>query len=290
MCVKSKITLEHATSHHKVVGDSINAFVLAASLVYGLTVVYFTQPGIQGVVDEEWKKDGFCIQNIDVPFWSSFDTCLYVDIFFSAILGVMYLAWKNIPGMETSSKIVPSFIVATLGHGIAHGAMAVKFRDGSYHQQIDDEEANAVTPPMWQMIARCAVFWFPLLKASMPKLKNIHVSFLAVIVTYGRGFVKKELEFAYVQTIVNVALHGSQLMLATDEKYRREYMTLPLAGVLPIVMAWNEILFCESYFRSAGGHVLYDASIIVSYIVFYLNCYHFNTKLNDKSLIKQKTV
>lgn len=279
-------TTTKQVSHHRVTGDIINVFVLAVSLVYAWTVVYFTQPGIQGVVDEEWKKDGFCIQNVDVPFWSSFDTCLYVDIFFSAILGVMYLAWRNIPGMETSSIPVPSVIAATLGHGIAHGAMAVGLRDGSYHQQIDDEEA----PPMWKIMVFCAVFWFPLLKASLPKLKNTEVAFLAVIVTYGMGFVKKELGFAYVQTIVNVAFHASQLMLTTDEKNRREYVTMPLAGVLPIVVAWNEILFCDSYFRSAGGHVLYDASIIVSFIVFYLNCYHFNTKSNSKSLIKQKTV
>ena len=81
-------TTKQTMSHYGAVGDTIHVFILAASILYALTVVYFTQPGIQGVVDEHWKKDGFCIQSIDVPYWSSFDTCLYVDVFFSIILGV----------------------------------------------------------------------------------------------------------------------------------------------------------------------------------------------------------
>jgi len=283
-------TITNQASYHNLVGDTVNVSVLVASVVYVSTVVYFTLPGVQGVVDEHWKKDGFCIQNIDVPYWSSFDYCLYVDVLFSVVLGAMYFAWRDIPGMESSSASVPALIAATLGHGIAHGAMAVKFRDGSYHQHEDDAEvARPFVPALWQMLVFCAIFWFPLLKAAMPKIENQYVAVLSAFVTYGQGFVKKELGFAYVQTIVNIAFHISQLMLSSDEKNRREYMMMPMANVLPIVVAWNEVLFCDSYFRSAGGHVLYDASIIVSFIVFYLDCYSFSTKSTSKSLTKEKT-
>lgn len=274
-------------SHHRLKGDIINAFVLSASIIYVSTVVYFTLPGSQGVVDEHWKRDGFCIQNIDVPYWSSFDTCLYVDVLFSAILAVMYLAWKDIPGMEISSANVPSLIAATLGHGIAHGIMAHKFRDGSYHQKGDN--AEAFTPALWQILAFYALFWFPLLRGTLPKMQNQTIAVIASAATYGQGFVKDELGFAYVQTIVNMAFHTSQLMLSPDEKNQREYITMPLANVLPLVVAFNEAFFCDAYFRSAGGHVLYDASIIISYIIFYLDCYGVSKESSIKCVSKEKT-
>jgi len=269
-------------------GDIINVFVLSSSLVYAFTVIYFTRPGIGGdgggsFIDDEWKKDGFCIQNIDIPFWSSFDTCLYVDVIFSTVLYFMYQSWKDIPGMETSSKNVPSFIVATLGHGIAHAAMAVKLRDGSYG---DNDDNGGYIIPIWQAVVFCIVFWFPLLTTTMPKMKKQYVLFIASIVTFIQGGLRKELGFAYVQTILSMAFHTSQLMSSTEENNRREYMTLPLSALLPIVTSWNEILFCKSYFRSMGGHVLYDASIIISYVVFYLDCYRYHTK---NAIVKQKT-
>ena len=95
MTTKMKTTTNiNQASHHKLAGDIINVSVLAASVVYVITVVYFTMPGgaAQGVVNEQWKKDGFCIQNSDVPYWSSFDTCLYVDVVFSAIIASTYFA------------------------------------------------------------------------------------------------------------------------------------------------------------------------------------------------------
>ena len=188
--------------------------------------------------------------------------------------------------MEAPSAFVPAFIGSTLGHGIVHGAMAVKFRDGSYDP---DGGAEQIVPTLGQKLVGCAIFWFPLLKATLPKMKGHHVAVLSAMATYGNDFVKHELGFAYVQTIVNVAFHASQLMLSPEEKNSREYMMLPLMGILPLVVAWNEVLFCDAFFRAAGGHVLYDASIAISFMVFYLECYYFNTKSRSKALTKEKT-
>ena len=272
------------SNHYKLVGDVINTLVLVGSLAYLLVAVRFTLPGAEGVVDEHWKKDGFCIQNSDVPYWSSFDTCLYVDVVFSVIIGIMYLSWKDVPGMEVSSSSVPSLIVSTLGHGIAHGGMALKLRDGSYQQQQQLPDV-----PLWQKLAMCGIFWFPLLKASLPKMNSHHVVAISAIAMYGSGFVKKELGFPYVQTIVVSAFQASQLMLTPEEKSIREYMMSSLPIVPTIVVAWSEMLFCDSFFRSIGGHLLYDASIVLSFTVYYLESYLFSTKSRSKNLTKTKT-
>lgn len=268
-----------SSSTYASVGDIINVSVLAASLLYAVGVVYLTQPGIEGILDEEWKRHGFCIKDMDVPYFSSFDTCLYVDVIFSLILGIMYLSWRNLPGMASSSEIMPMVIVSTLGHGMAHGGMSAKFRDGTYEAALSGDVEEEI-PAWWQIVLFCAVFWFPLLKAAMPKVSSQYVFGVALAVTYGplllAGGLKKELRFGYVQTIVSIAFHTSQLMLSPDEKNHREYMTLPIASILPVVTAWNEALFCTAYFRSLGGHVLYDASIIISSIVYYADCYRVN--------------
>mmetsp|Transcript_23742 Transcript_23742/g.51307 ORF Transcript_23742/g.51307 Transcript_23742/m.51307 type:complete len:334 (-) Transcript_23742:93-1094(-) len=276
-------------SHHAMVGNVLNASILLASLLYVAVVIHFTQPGKRGVLDNEWKEDGFCIHNKEVPYWSSFDTCLYVDVFFSAVLGILYWKWRESPGMKAPSKNILMIIMGTLGHGIAHGVEAIKFRDGRYEEEKALEDVE--TPSFSFLVLFWAFFWFPLLKATMGNINSFKVAMIAVAVNWGPGFaggLKKELGFPYVQTVINVAFHLSQLALSSKEKQQREYMMLSLVNLIPCLVSWNEALFCSSYFKSAGGHVWYDASIIISYIVFYVDGY----RVSSTQLLgtKQKTV
>jgi hypothetical protein len=277
---------------YSAVGNAINLFVLVASLAYAATVLYFSQPENVGVLDEQWKEDGFCIQNKHIAYRSSFDWCLYVDITFSLILLVLWWNWRKLPGMDSASEVVPMIVLSTLGHGLAHGGMAAKFRNG----QREAQNAFAVpeVPPTSQLLAFCGIFWFPLLKAAMPKVKTTLVAMFAVFVTFGpilAGGMKKQLGFAYVQTIISIAFHFSQLSLPSNEKQRREYMTMPMSGILPVLVAWNEALFCTAYFQSFGGHVIYDASIILSFIAFYVDSYRASAASYDITGVncKEKT-
>lgn len=136
-------TSDQHRKHYEVIGNIVNATVLVSSLVYAVAVVYLqfqshhhaldkqdnnNNTTVVVILDKQWKQDGFCIQNKDIPYWSSFDTCLYVDVIFSLALLAMYILWKNHDGMKKSSEIVPMVIVSTIGHGLAHGVMATKFR------------------------------------------------------------------------------------------------------------------------------------------------------------------
>ena len=273
---------------NRLAGDIVNVIVLVCCLTFAWTVVYYTQRDQETtpliVIDEEWKMDGFCVQNRDVPYWSSFDTCLYVDVIFAGALYMMYWRWKDIPGMEHSSEIVPGVVYGTIGHGIAHGVMAIRLRseddggDGANNNNDDaSEDASYSVKMLWQTAVFCALFWYPLLRSSMPRAKPWQIASIAVVAAYGPQLLsatggaglKKELGFSYVQTIIISSAIASQLMLPVEEKRRREYFTLSLTAVLPILVAWNEVLFCDKYLRSMGGHTLYDAAIILSTIAFY---------------------
>lgn len=263
-------------------GDIVNASILGVSLLYAGCVIYFTQPG-RGFFDEAWKKEGFCIQNKHIPFWSSFDTCLYVDSFFSMVLGILYLSWRKVPGMERPSEIIPMVIMSTLGHGFAHGALAINFRKDNFN---DFPKEGPTQHELWKLIAFATIFWFPLLKASMMKVASWKLAIAAGVVTYLGTFLREEYGFPYVQTILAIAFHSSQLMLPPKEKEYREYLMVPLQlAIPPLLTAWNEALFCEKFFRNLGGHVLYDASIILSAIWYYISCYQHVTR---KNVNKQK--
>lgn len=254
------------------VGNAVNVTVLLAALLYAAAVIYFTQPdhNDRGMLNEQWKADGFCIVNKEIPYWSSFDTCLYVDVIFSAILAAMWWMWRNVPGMKAIETTTLMMIVSTTAHGLAHGGMAVQFREGNYEK--DNTENEPEIPPWPKQLVFCGLFWFPLLKASMPKLNSLVVAGVALIATFGpvlAGGLRKQLGFAYIQTIVSIAFHMSQLTLPAEEKRTRQYMTLPITGIVPVIVAWNEALFCSS-------HTLYDASIILSFIVMYVDTYRYN--------------
>ncbi|KAG7360045.1 hypothetical protein IV203_035143 [Nitzschia inconspicua] len=272
------------------VGNALNVALLVASLVYAAVVIYFTQPERGGLLDEQWNEEGFCIYNKHVDHWSSFDACLYVDVIFSSTLAVMWWKWRGVPGMEAISTPTVMIILSTLGHGFAHGGMAAKLRKRRDEQENIEDTPEGVTWPM--LLAFCGLFWFPLLKAAMPKMNSILVALFALMATCGPvlgGGLKKQLGFAYIQTIVSIAFHISQLSLPTKEKKAREYMTMAMTGVIPMITAWVEAFLCSAFFQSLGGHVWYDAAIILSYITFYVDSYQANMTKNRTSSMKQKT-
>lgn len=185
--------------------------------------------------------------------------------------------------MESSSEAIPALIIGTLGHGAAHAAMSIKFRDGSYQQETRDP-ANKEGLELWQSLLFCLLFWLPLLSATMPKMKKQHVLCLSAFAMYFMRGLPKEISFGYIQTVLSIAFHIGQLLFSSAaEKGRREYMTMPMTAILPIVVAWVEMTLCTSFFRSIGGHVWYDFSIIFSYVIFYYDCYrHHVHKLDSE--------
>lgn len=269
-------------------GNAANAFVLTSSLAYAGVVVYFTRPGENlggSFLDDDWKADGFCIANKDVPYWSSFDTCLYVDTLFSFLLSILYFRWRKLPGMKRSSELIPMVVLGTLAHGLAHGVMAAKKLRGVEADDTGEQRGLSFVGNL----AFCFLFWFPLLKASMFRVPSPYVATMAVAATFGPvlcGGLRQEHGFAYIQTVLSIAFHTSQICLPSEHKLVREYVSLPLLVSLSVFVAWNEAFFCQTYIRAAGGHVLYDASIIIGYILYYIDCYRCNV-LNSKEVEKK---
>lgn len=178
--------------------------------------------------------------------------------------------------MAVANQVVPSVIASTIGHGVAHGVQAHYIRSGI---AVEDDDDPFAVIPLWQMAGFCAIFWFPLLKATMPKVSSWMVAVLAVAVTAGQREVRYQHGFTYVQTVVTITFHVSQLLLEANEKETREYLTQPLfAAMLPMLTAWNEALGCTAYVQSLGGHMLYDASIIVGFLTYYVDTYRYHSQ------------
>mmetsp|Transcript_7669 Transcript_7669/g.11621 ORF Transcript_7669/g.11621 Transcript_7669/m.11621 type:complete len:283 (+) Transcript_7669:220-1068(+) len=266
-------------------GDIANAIVLTLAIAYAACVVLWIDRERDGkrrsFFDEQWKQEGFCIQHKNIPFWSSFDTCMYVDTFFSICLGILYRCWKDHPGMQTSSDLVPFVIIGTLAHGFAHEYEAFMWRQQQQQQQTNLlEGATTITteepePTLLGNIIFCIVFWFPLLKASLIHVHSKFVAIMSICVTFGMTYMEERYVFTYIQSVLLIASHTNQLMLPLEEKDKSsyEYMVLPLMSALPIVLTgWVEAIYCTAFYQSLGGHVLYDACIIVSFLLYYISC------------------
>ena len=257
-------------------GNIFNAVVLSLSLLYTTCVVIYTQKGRTGVLDDEWKVEGFCIQNRDVLYWSSHETSTYVDFVFCALLGYLYYNWHTTKGMEFANQFIPMGIVGTLGHGVAHWMLAIKMRQKDTMNNDDEIVATEQqTTSNFETILFCTFFWFPLLKASIPKSSVFHAYTLAIVVTYvQRNYLAEVYGFTYIQTILSVATHVSQLLLSENEKNCRSYMTLPLIAALPaVIISILEATSCNRFFKSWGGHVWCDACIIIGMTMYYIDAY-----------------
>ena len=274
-------------------GNIFNVCVLSLSMLYTTCVVIYTQNGRTGVLDDEWKVEGFCIQNRTIPYWSSHETSTYVDFIFCAILGFLYYNWHTLKGMEFVNQFIPMGIVGTIGHGVAHWIIAIKMRQKDMNDSDEQHIIIANEETHLQTILFCTFFWFPLLKASIPKSSVYHAYILAIAVAYvQRNYLAEVYGFTYIQTILSISAHVSQLVLSTKEKNCRCYMTMPIIAALPaVIISILEATSCNMFFKSMGGHVWFDACIIVGLILYYVDAYIHcttSTTVDDDSMKKNE--
>ena len=274
-------------------GNIYNVSVLSLSLLYAGCVIYDTTKNQKGddsnggssILDDEWKKEGFCIANRDVKYWSSHETSFYVDVVFCVLIGYMYYCWKDRKGMEFANQFIPMGLLGTSGHGVAHWIIASKMREKDESGSGDEDFLTNETTRM-QHVLFVSFFWFPLLKASISKASAFHIYILAIAVQYFQSKLHDRYGFTYIQTVLSIASHTSQLMLPLKEKQCRSYMMFPVLGALPaIVCAINEAMNCQLFYKALGGHVLFDASIVVGISLYYIDCYVHSTSStisNDK--------
>ncbi len=246
--------------------------------------------------DSQWKQEGFCITNRDVPFWNSHDMCLYVDTAMALLASLMFLAWRKDPGMERANVIFQSGVPGILLHGFGHGTLGKAIREGTMN--IDEgrklvietilEKVDGPLHVAASMIPLLA-FWFFLSKASMPQLPNVYIVVAAILAVLRQLWTSNDFGFTYVQTILMLQFSINQLARPKEEK-DFGYLLYPVIVGLPLTMiGWMESTMCSTMVRDfLYGHLAYDAYIPIAMMTWYAIVHSQTT--GTSSGIKAKTL
>jgi len=265
------------------VGDVAHIVSLLSTVSFASCVYRYINVENDPIFDREWKEQGFCVANSNIPYWNSHDVCFYTDVALAALLAICFLMNRNMPGMELCNRLMGTNILGIIGHGIGHGMSGYMMR------KIKVEESPEVAAEIENTLSDhliSIVFWTSLLKASMP---NAGVATL-LTATVGAILMQKPLpdnvQFTYVQTVLMIAFSVNQLLRPRHEK-DLPYVLYSVLVSLPVsFIGWMESMFCSTFVKDLlYGHVAYDAYIPLAILVWYTLCLYVVSVQGPKAKI-----
>lgn len=274
------------------IGDILQVLSLVSSITFAISVVAYSVPERPfKPFDPTWIKDGFCISNQEIPYWTSHDLCLYGDTALALLCGLLYAALRDKPGMEPANELSKFNILGVLAHGIGHGAIAAALRNGDAAEDLGGTTIARLfsmdTYELFTILAPIAFFWIVLLKASMPKVNTTVLFPLSIPIMILHFLLPQKYQFAYVQTILSCAFSINQLARPSNEKGFEYALFTGLVSLPVCFIGWVESTMCSYFIIHLGGHIIYDFWIPLSTIAFYIISYRKNMSFFDENKNKK---
>mmetsp|Transcript_9379 Transcript_9379/g.12337 ORF Transcript_9379/g.12337 Transcript_9379/m.12337 type:complete len:292 (+) Transcript_9379:97-972(+) len=261
-------------SKSQLVGNMLHAISLINVCTFALCVVLFAH-GDSPVFDKLWTKEGFCVANSGMNYWTSHDLCLYADLSLAGIIGILVTCLRSQEGMGSANDLVSiSALMGIVGHGIGHGALAYNQRTVTTEDSL--KTANDVDNFSLKFLFRALpflFFWFGLLKASMKNVSNLRILFMSILSLIALDKLPDHFGFTFVQTVLMVAFSFDQLSRPKEDKDYAYALYAALVSLPVGMIGWIESLQCTNFVINYGGHLIYDAYIPFGIILFYLTCY-----------------
>jgi len=268
-------------TYYALAGNAAHVLTLISTVSFAWAVAtkFHDEPPEANVFDSSWRENGFCVTNVDVPYWNSHDACLYFDTVAGIVLAVVYWFLSSAPGMELANGQMKMGIPGIVAHGLGHGAVGAAMRTG---QGLPDDpyETGFATYRNMESTALLAsqvtnvVFWLCLLKASMPNVKNGWIVLASAASIAAQLFVPQIFGFTYVQTVLMIAFSVNQLLRDVSEKDFHYALYPAMVGFPLTLIGWMESTQCTSFVKdSLYGHLAYDGYIPLSMLGWYLACY-----------------
>ena len=251
------------------IGDYTHGVVLISQFGF-LYSLLFTDMFSKSFID-----DGFCISNKDSHFlYQSHALAFYSDTVFSLILFLMYKYTRLSSDIDLNNKLlkpVKANAFAVFAHGLGH--LNLSFKKSISHESIWYSESNTRSKVITIFIMYN--FWYALIKAAYLNGNLLRWRINSVIHTLmATFFVSRHYSFTYVQTVLMSVGSLSEL----NETDKDVYYDIK-AGIihLPITMiGYIEAVYCDSFVKKYGGHLIYDTTIPISVILYYTVLYFMN--------------
>ena len=279
---------------HAKVGDISHYINLTSTILFFGFVFTLIENETSNFFDKQWKQDGFCVTNIDILYWNSHDLCLYFDTIATFVLAIVYYMLYQTNGMKSANELMYSGIPGVLFHGFGHGGIAYGLREGTDgitatgDATIFDALREKTTQELVLGQLQFFAFWFMLLQASMPNFTYVKVLPFAILSQLFTICFSAKFGFTIVQTILLIAFSINQLARPKIEK-DYAYSLYPMVVGIPLtVVGWMESTQCTKFVRDLlYGHLIYDAYIPISMLIFYILCY-MNVANEGGDTIKKK--
>lgn len=269
-------------------GNTFHVVNLLLISVYGLTIYHEVAQKDSasfsgGVLDHVWLETGFCETDRGTPYWTTHDRSCYTMIAIALFgLGVRsYLSSRHQQHkqMKAADNLVFYALLGALGHAAGHALIANAHRLGVYppghRRAIEDVKDD----PLWMILAKLGpgypLFWIPLVRTYMHHTSKGRVALAAALCKLGSMAMPVKFGFPYTQSVLFAGLSLDQLLLPSSEK-GFAYCLWPVMTVIPSALfSWIEATGCTTHplMVHLGGHVVYDAFMASSYLLFYLVCW-----------------
>jgi hypothetical protein len=251
------------------IGDLFHLMTLSSTILFGVVSANYMRRDEDNFFDEAWKENGFCVTNLDVPYSNSHDMCFYVDVVSSAFLLWVYNSLKETPGLELTNQMMIAAIPGIAVHGISHGAIAAFLRSNQ-----DNDVLQLLPAHDLMTFVLSIVFWMTMLKSSLPNYRLSEVVPVAVVIMVVQSYIPGKLQFTYIQSALLICYSVNQLSRDKEQKCF-SYAIYPALVAFPLTMVgWMESTQCTAFLQDKlYGHLVYDAFIAVTLLLWYLVCY-----------------
>ena len=287
----------------KFIGNLAHCVNIVLVFCYGLSVlVYGKQLQDSGrILDERWLEEGFCKPENTGVEQMHLDSGLTLALISFPFIVYLYRTSRRdslkhyddgdeYSEMFAVKKFINSAMVGVIGHALGHFIILESIRVGIYPQAdltgIDDMKNDSIGLILRKLLPGYVFFWVPLISSYMQNASWVLVLLFAQVALLGSLHVPLKFGFAFAQCFFFFGLSLDQLFCVSADKKTFAFALYPLITVLPsITFSLAEATSCSSLpLMKAYGHVVYDAYMGVSYIMYYGICQKYYNKFKNEKV------
>jgi hypothetical protein len=239
---------------YSTLGNCLGITQLTLTLLYAIAVVgHAVSWWNLDLFGTNWDHDGFCLSFKSTIFHTHL-LCLYSDTIFAVVLFILSKYTDNRRELDDVRKNV----ISVFFHGIAHGFL--------WYLEVYGHESNEhVIHNLGYVVLVPFYFSFLHIMTSSP----LWVSIIQTVVhTVATASVPHILVFTYVNTVITFNLTLDKFLTSPRDVF---FVLRGLLIGLPIISAtFIEPILCDTFLINWGGHLLFDASIPLSVILYFI--------------------
>jgi len=248
-----------------------DVLALVLTILYSVIVISEIVHGRPHLTSPEWFNQGFCVWRGEDGS-TSHSLCLKYDL----PLGLLTLvinavnSWKQGRDTDSALRTALRIVTVTSMFNILHGF-------GHYDIHMKDGDLTAVQPSKltWPLFAGAYLFAFTFLGFGpflgyLFGVPLVPLFCVHVFTSLGFMYLPKQFAFGAVQFVINCYYCIPRIIWIgwdTEEDLRLRvdngWAVNSIGNLLLMPVVFSEAFACETFYKMAGGHLLYDGSILL---------------------------